>query len=168
MSTNASLLTRLMLAERPSLLRLAQRILGNAAGAEDVAQGLWLRIQRVEDDPPIANKRAYLYRLAANLAIDHAKADARRDAVHAEAAAVLTGAETGICGERTEIARDELRRIAAAVTALPERTRQVFVLSRVEGLPQREIAARLGISRPTVEKHLARAFDAVVAVRGGE
>ncbi|PZR86803.1 MAG: hypothetical protein DI537_27790 [Stutzerimonas stutzeri] len=67
MSTNAVALMRLLLNERPSLLRLAQRIVGTAPAAEDVTQSLWLRIQRVEDDPPIANKRAYLNKLATNL-----------------------------------------------------------------------------------------------------
>lgn len=79
MPTNAAALTRLLLRERPSLLRLAQRIVGTAPAAEDVTQSLWLRIQRVEDDPPIANKRAYLYRLATNLAVDHARSDQRRE-----------------------------------------------------------------------------------------
>ncbi len=59
MSNNAHALTRLLLAERPSLLRLAQRIVGDPAGAEDVTQSLWLRIQRIGDDPPIVQKRAY-------------------------------------------------------------------------------------------------------------
>ena len=53
MPTNAVVLTRLLLAERASLLRLAQRILGNAPAAEDVTQSLWFRVQRIEDDPPI-------------------------------------------------------------------------------------------------------------------
>ncbi|WP_313436440.1 sigma factor [Novosphingobium sp.] len=76
MSSNASTLTRLLLLERPSLLRLAQRIVGSAPAAEDVTQSLWFRVQRVGDDPPIVNERAFLYRLATNLATDHVRAAA--------------------------------------------------------------------------------------------
>jgi RNA polymerase sigma factor (sigma-70 family) len=120
-------------------------------------------VQRVEDEPPIANKRAYLYRLAANLAIDHAKSESRRAAIHAQAS-LRFEAEEAQCGEAALLARDDLQRIAAVVGTLPERTRHVFVLNRIEGLSQREVATRLGISKPTVEKHLARAFEAVASV----
>jgi RNA polymerase sigma-70 factor (ECF subfamily) len=62
------------------------------------------------------------------------------------------------------LARHDLMRVQSLIAGLPERTREIFLLSRLEGLPQREIAARLGVSRPTVEKHLRHAFDAVAAV----
>ncbi len=53
---------------------------------------------------------------------------------------------------------EELQReIQAAVDELPARCREVFMLSRFEGLKNREIASRLGISETAVEKHLSRA-----------
>lgn len=162
MSNNALSLTRMLLTERPLLMRLVQRIVGSASAAEDVTQSMWLRIQRIDDHPPIENKRAYLYRLARNLAIDHAHADRRRAAIHAEAADLLSQPVEGSAGERPHLARDQLQRIAAVIATLPVRTQEVFILSRLEGLSYRDIAARLGISRPTVEKHLRLGFDAVM------
>lgn len=53
--------------------------------------------------------------------------------------------------------RDDLREVADALAALPERTRKILLLRRVEGLPLRETAARLAISEKTIEKHMARA-----------
>jgi RNA polymerase sigma-70 factor (ECF subfamily) len=53
--------------------------------------------------------------------------------------------------------RDELREVAEALATLPERTRDILLLRRVEHLSLRETAARLAISEKTIEKHMARA-----------
>ena len=55
-----------------------------------------------------------------------------------------------------------MRFISAALAALPDRTLQIFRLYRLDGLRQREIAAELGISISSVEKHLRRAYQVVV------
>jgi RNA polymerase sigma-70 factor (ECF subfamily) len=52
--------------------------------------------------------------------------------------------------------RDELRRLAQAIGAMPAKTQEAFILRRVEGLSQREISARMAISENTVEKHISR------------
>ncbi len=58
-----------------------------------------------------------------------------------------------------ELLCDELRRqIDEVLSHLPERSRQVFVMSRFEGLKNREIAERLGISVKVVEKHVSKAL----------
>ncbi len=168
MPTNATALTRLLLTERLSLLRLAQRIVGTAPAAEDVTQALWLRVQRIEDDPPILNKRAYLYRLATNLAVDHASGEARRAEVHEEAQALLWGADHALAADRVVIANETLRRIEAAIGSLPEQTRRIFELHRYEGLTQRALADRLGISTTAVEKHMRRAMRVLAEARDGD
>ena len=134
MSTNASAISRLIVAERPSLLRFVRRIVGSGAGAEDVTQSLWLRVQRIAEDPPITNQRAYLYRLAANLAIDHLKVETRRSQIEIEAQALLWGCDEALAADRVVIASDMLTRVEAAALALPEQTRRVFELHRYEGL----------------------------------
>jgi RNA polymerase sigma-70 factor (ECF subfamily) len=152
-----------MLSERPSLLRRVGRLVG-ADSAEDVAQKIWLKVQAIRDDPPIIDKTAYLHRLAHNVAFDHMKGEQRQRDIQAEAAALLHDGVDGISGERIALARHDLMRVQSMIASLPDRTREIFLLSRLEGLPQREIAVRLGVSRPTVEKHLRHAFDAVAAV----
>lgn len=154
MPTNALALTLLLVRERPSLLRLAERMLRDQTAAEDVTQSLWFRVQRVEDYPPILNKRAYLYRLATNLATDHARTVRRQNDLF-EAGAVLVdvradtpSAETGM------IDRERLRRLEAAIAELPLRCRQVFTLRRIDGLSASEVAARLGITLNAVAKHV--------------
>lgn len=54
--------------------------------------------------------------------------------------------------------RQRLKRLAETLDALPDRCREVVWLRRVEELPQKDVARRLGISEKTVEKHLAKAM----------
>lgn len=167
MSSNAVALTRLILAERKSLLGQLRRIVGSDA-AEDVAQKLWFRIQNVRDDPPIENKRAYLRRLARNLAIDHVHGDRRQATVAERAEALLWGADFELGAERIIESRDMLERIRAAIAALPEPTRSILRLTRLEGKTQRETAEMLGVSTTTVENHLRRALARLGRVRDGD
>ncbi|WP_336963763.1 RNA polymerase sigma factor [Sphingobium aquiterrae] len=154
MSTNSVALTRLLLRERPLLMRLAQRILGNATAAEDVTQKLWLRVQRIEDDPPIVNKRAYLFRLTANLATDEARAERRREALFEMGDLPDDVADDQPFAETRMVDQERLRQLEAALAELPLRCRQVFTLRRIDGLPPDEVARRLGITLNAVAKHV--------------
>ncbi|MCG2840663.1 sigma-70 family RNA polymerase sigma factor [Sandaracinobacter sp. RS1-74] len=158
MPTNAIALTRLLLAERPSLVRLAQRIVGSVPAAEDVTQSLWFRVQRVEDDPPIANRRAYLFRLATNLAVDRAKADHRHGELFKEGPLSEDVADESPLAERMLLDREALGLVQSAVRELSPRCRKILHMRRVEGLPASEIASRLGLSRQMVTRYIAQAM----------
>ena len=79
------------------------------------------------------------------------------------------GPEIGVSdppsGERMLIAREQLVATEAALKALGERTELVFRRYRVEGASQRQIADELGISLSAVEKHLQKAYRALVELR---
>jgi len=167
MSENAASLSRLLLAERPSLVRLAQRIVGNAAAAEDVAQSLWMKVQRIADDPPILNKRAFLFRLASNLARDHVRSQSSRAALEAKAQAYLSAPLEMPSPEQSVIAGDELGRVLKAAEALPEPTKGMFRLHRFQGLTQAQVAAHYGVSTTTIEKHMRRAMAVLRKARDG-
>ncbi|MFT3966178.1 MAG: sigma-70 family RNA polymerase sigma factor [Sphingobium sp.] len=154
MPTNAAALTRLLLRERPSLLRLAQRIIGDTPAAEDVTQSLWFRVQRVEDEPPIVNKRAFLYRLTANLATDQARGDRRHGALFEPGELPEDVADDQPSAETRMMDQERVRRFEAALEELPLRCRQVFTLRRIDGLPADEVARRLGITLNAVAKHV--------------
>ena len=65
--------------------------------------------------------------------------------------------------DRTILARQELRRLQAALDRLPVRWREVVLLRKVEGLSRREIAQRLGLAKSTVAQHLAAGIAALVS-----
>jgi len=62
--------------------------------------------------------------------------------------------------------RQELGRVAKLIAALPPRCREAFVLRKVHGLSQREVANRLGLSESTVEKHIGKALGILTAAAG--
>lgn len=164
MSTNAIALSRMLTAERPFLVRWIARIVGEPA-AEDVAQNLYMRVQRVEDSPPILNMRAYLLRLAANEAWDKGRELARQRRLQEQANAILWGADTPPTIDRVLIAREALDRVLEAADQLSEPTRTIFWLNRIQGMAQRDIAVQLGVSRTTVEKHIRRAMKLLSEAR---
>ena len=166
MPTNAHALSSLLVSERPSLLRLIGRIVNNPSAAEDVAQSLYLRIQTVQEQAPILNARAYLFRLAINLATDHVRSEARRRTVQTEIDELLWLEDDEPSPEQAVLARDALGRVTRAAEALPEPTRTMFRLNRFEGLTQREIAARFDVSSTIVERHIRRALQALDEARG--
>jgi RNA polymerase sigma-70 factor (ECF subfamily) len=95
--------------------------------------------------------KAFLFAAARHRAIDLLRRHAGRPTeslAENEACAVLDGADS----IPEAVARNqELELLTQAIQALPERCRQVLTLRRLYGLPQKEIAARLGISENTVE-----------------
>jgi RNA polymerase sigma factor (sigma-70 family) len=156
-------------ANRPSLGRFVRARLRGDDGAEDVLQDLWIKVSRL-DSGPIGEPLAYLYRIAENLILDRKRAGGRRNARdRAWAEGQIDGtlqapADAAPNAERALIARDMLRRVDARLDALPERTAFTFRAVRVQGRPQKDLAAELGISVSAVEKHLQRAYREIVAV----
>ena len=160
-------LQAILLTNRATLLRfVAARGAGDEA--EDVLQELWIKVSAAPTGP-IANPLSYLFRAAENLMRDRHRAHRQailRDAAWDEShSASLPGISDAPAGERVLIAREELGRIEAALAALGDRARDVFRLHRIEGLAQRDIATRLGVSLSTVESDMRKAYRAVLDAR---
>lgn len=150
----------LFLAHRRELHAYLTHKLKDSETAADLTQEAFLRYaeQDTSGNPAVLNGRSYLYRTAHNLAIDHVRQRARQKtdaAAHDELASI---ADDRPSQEDEADARQRLDRLRAAVMELPERTRQIFVLNRIEGLSYAETAERLGVSESSVQKHLAKAL----------
>lgn len=152
------------LANRPKLLRFVQARLRDEEGAEDCLQDAWLRLTAL-DSGPIAEPLAYLYRMLTNLATDRQRSVAlrlKRDDAWHSAQGSIEGVDNAPSAERQLLDRERLRSVGQVLAALPERTGRIFRMARVEGLPQKAIAAEFGISVSAVEKHVERAHRAVL------
>ena len=133
--------------------------------AHDLAQELYLKVSSLESRQEVANARAYLYRMAANLVIDHQRREQRQGALLSEVEDLLWGAPQGISPERQVMAQQELAALVAVVEDLPPATRRVFKRNRFDGKTQREIAQELGISQTAVEKHIRKALGRLAGCR---
>ena len=150
-------LKAIFLAQRPTLLRLLVARLGNREDAEDVLQDMWLRIDRLADQP-VAQPAAFLYRIAANLATDRRIATGRRGARDAVWVDSLPHADELPDAERTLMAQQQWQEVEGAIADMPERMAVAFRMFRLEEQSQRVIAEHLGISISGVEKLLQRAY----------
>lgn len=132
--------------------------------AADLTQETFLRYARQSDADAqtIEHVRSYLYRTARNLAIDHVRRQARQRTDVTDNSTLAEMPDDRPSMEDAVISRQRLEALRRAVDDLPVRTRQIFVLSRLEGLRQKEVADRLGISESSVRKHLAMALQHVM------
>jgi RNA polymerase sigma-70 factor (ECF subfamily) len=126
--------------------------------AQDLTQETFARLIRWRPAQEVDQPRSLLFRIARNLLVDRARSRARfapevltDEMIERTASLAANPAQRADAAERLQI-------VQAAMAALPERCREVFVLSRFGGLSYAEIAARLGIAPSTVEKHMIRAL----------
>ncbi|MDB6113243.1 MAG: polymerase, sigma-24 subunit, subfamily [Lacunisphaera sp.] len=140
------------------LRRYLARLLGSSTEAQDVAHDAYSKVYKTMADKPVSQPQGLLFTTARNLAINQLR---RRDRspVQSASADIIELAPTQAPGVVREVmARQEWAATEAAIARLPLGCRAVFLLCRFEGLTHPEAAARLGISRKTVEKQHARAL----------
>ncbi len=140
----------------PTLRAWLQRRLPVHQDVDDVIQETYAILAALADVSHVGQPRAYVYSVAQSVVLQQLR---RAQVVSIEAVAEIervaaSGEEA--CPERTASSRQELARIGALIDSLPDKCRQAFVLRRVEGYSQREIAQRMQISENTVEKHICK------------
>ena len=141
---------------REQLLRYL-RAHGAGDAAEDLLQELWLKVEAGAKGP-ISSPRSYLFRAATNLMIDLRRSETqqqRRDEEWSGLTDRLPGAAANDPGPERELdGRLKLERVEQELQRLPVRALSIFRQHRIDGLTQREIAERMGISASTIESDL--------------
>lgn len=126
----------------------------NAPRAEEITQDIFMKIWKHREElPSVVNFRGYLHVITRNTTIS-----ALREKIR-------TGVESKDeldTGSLNPAGSLELRELAETlqqgIALLPPRRKQVFMLSRIEGLSYEEIAGRLGISKSAVNQHIVEAL----------
>ncbi|MEO6243831.1 MAG: sigma-70 family RNA polymerase sigma factor [Opitutaceae bacterium] len=121
------------------------------ADPDDLVQETYARVLAARRSAPIGSAKAFLFTTARNLALDRMRREkiiALEPLTETQGLSVLED----VPGVSESVGRrQELELLTQAIQSLPERCRQVLTLRKIYGLPQREIAAQLGISEHTVE-----------------
>jgi RNA polymerase sigma-70 factor (ECF subfamily) len=124
---------------------------------EEVAQGAFARFAATQPGE-VDHPRAFLYRTAHNIVMDHRRREAVRTRLSAEVAILDFGADTANAdSERVLSAKERLAIVDRAVRAMEARRRKVLIMHAIHGLNYTEIARRMGVSPTRVTQLFAEA-----------
>lgn len=134
---------------------------------DDIVQEAYAVLASLPSVDHIRRPKNYLFQTARSIVLQQARRDrivsfqvfgATQDPVAQDASP-----------EAASVLRDELRKADQLLAKMPDRVREAFLLRRVEGLSQREIAARMAVSENTVEKHIGKALKLLMqSLREGD
>jgi len=148
---------RLYLSCQPGVLRYLTRLVGNSDTARDLAQETFLRATRASAPRDEPAQRAWVFRIARNLALNHLR-DASRQASHASEPTVPAGKSA--TQETSLVVRE-------ALAQLSDLDREVFLLRESAGLNYGEIAEACGITEEAVRARLQRTRQALRILLAG-
>jgi RNA polymerase sigma factor (sigma-70 family) len=152
--TARSSVTRAFLESSGFLKKFLSRFLPVQQDIEDVAQEAYLRAYIAEQRESIEQPKAFLFRVAKNLALTRLSRKSRQITDYIEEAGDSLVIETAAASDEELEAQQSFGLYCEAVASLPEKCRQVFLLRKVHGLGHKEIAERMELSVSSVEKYL--------------
>jgi len=138
-----------------ALIHFLRRSWRNSSEIGDLCQDVYVRVYeaaRKEIPDPV---KPFVFTTAKNIVIDRIR--------HAQVVPIETVSDVDFLSianeqpgaDRAVAAREELRRLQAALDRMPPRCREAVVLKKIDGLSTREIAVRMGIAVRTVDRHLS-------------
>ena len=149
----------LVLRKRDQVVRTAFQITGNMEDAQDVAQGVFLRLFRVLQRFDLERRfDTWLYRITVNAAIDYVRERGPKGILQAlpeDAGERLRDPSRG-ADEQFDLAQLQRAFLRLAARLAPKQ-RATFVLKEIEGLETAEVARVLGVTESTVRNHLLQA-----------
>lgn len=138
-----------------ALLGFITKRTGDPQLAQDILQDLYVKLEGQSSATEVKYPKAYLYRIANNLIIDQQRfqsrfTDSDDDSLH----------QVNELGPEVELEHQQrLKIVAQALNELPDKTKDVFTMQRLQQVDKSEVASNLGISVNMVEKHLRRAVQ---------
>jgi RNA polymerase sigma factor (sigma-70 family) len=136
------------------LKKFLARFLRTQQDIDDVAQETYLRAYMTEQRETIEQPKAFLFRVARNLALTRLSSKSRQITFYIEEAGATVVVETAAGVDEELEAQQCFDLYCDAVATLPDKCRQVFLLRKVHGLSHKDIAERMGLSISSVEKYL--------------
>ncbi len=155
-NARAALIERLFRDHNDALIRFLMARLRSYQDAREVAQEAYVRLLSLDSPGAVSYLRAFLFKTAANLAIDRR----RRDAAHSRATEIPLFQEFADARTPERRVSDEqtVQRLHRLIAAMPAKCRQAFVLNEFYGLDFLTIAREMKISERMVRKYVVRAL----------
>ncbi len=150
-------LERLSAQYRTPLVRYFRRHMADGSEAEDMAQEVFVRTLHKVGAARIENAEAFLFSVAVNLLRDRARRAKTRSLGLAEITDQPNNAEA-FTPERVVLGKESLQTVLAALDKVGEKSKDIFILHRLENMKYHEIADLYGISVSAVEKHMIKAL----------
>jgi len=163
-------LARYVLPHEGLLRTLLRRTRIHDLDIEDIIQETYTRILSQPSLEAIAYPKQYALMTAKMIVIDHLRRSRVISFAAAGSAELFDVVEPCANAEERLQYQEQVIAVADALSKLPKLRRQIVVMRRIEGLSQKDVASRLGISEKTVEKHMAEAVRLLVKLfgRGGK
>lgn len=158
-STDAIDVERLFREHNAALLRFIAAKIGSEQEAREIAQEAYVHLLQLDCPAAISFLRAFLFKTAANLAIDRLRQRRRR--AHVTSMPELDFAVFELSPERQLSSEQAVQVFGEAVGKLPPKCRQAFLLHRVYELQIDEIAERMGIGACMARRYVARGLEYV-------
>jgi RNA polymerase sigma-70 factor (ECF subfamily) len=153
---------------RRPMLSFMYRMAHNSAVAEDLAQEVFLRVYRSREKYEASAKfTTWLYRIASNLAVNHAR-DTRHqrpentvslDEPDQESGLTMDLPDNSLSAEEAIVRRERLAAIRQRVEALPERQKMALIMHKYQQMDYRQIAEVLKLSESAIKSLLFRAYE---------
>ena len=153
---------------RRAMVSFMYRMAHNSAAAEDLAQEVFLRVYRSREGYEASAKfTTWLYRIATNLAVNHAR-DTRHERPEQMVSLDESNEETGLkvdvadgapSAEEALLKRERLAAIRQRVQSLPERQRMAVVMHKYQHMDYRQIGEVLKLSESATKSLLFRAYE---------
>jgi RNA polymerase sigma factor (sigma-70 family) len=154
--SRATVVERLFREHNEALIRFLRGRVGSRNEALEVAQEAYVRLLSLDQPGAVSYLRAFLFKTAANIAIDRRRRHQNFDRVAGRQLFVeLTENRTP---ERQLSGEQTLRHLGVLIDAMPPKCRESFVMNQIQGLDAATIASRLGITDSMVRKYIVRAL----------
>lgn len=154
--SRARVVERLFREHNEALIRFLRGRVGSHNEALEVAQEAYVRLLSLDQPGAVSYLRAFLFKTAANIAIDRRRRHQNFDKVAGRQ--LFTELTENRTPERQLSGEQTLRHLGALIENMPPKCRESFVMNQIQGLDAATIACRLGITDSMVRKYVVRAL----------
>lgn len=155
--TRAAVVERLFREHNEALIRFLRTRVGSRNEALEIAQEAYVRLLSLDQPGAISYLRAFLFKTAANIAVDRHRRHRNYDRMTGGGPLFMELAETRT-PERLVASEQTLRRLDALIDSMPWKCRAAFIKSQIHGQDAATIALELGITDSMVRKYVVRAL----------